>query len=182
MVYSFDFIILISFSNVTLSIDMGHFKVLYVIHLFDIKWHFHCWLENLKKKKFCIKIFIFKLFGSCMCKMWIKQAFTFSFKKLIMWFPCINLQVKWLPCIYFQTAWLPCIILQIVLWLPRFSLQLQDFHAWIDYFAWFDMLKFSKLLYTFSKNFSLVTNLMECQVTWKQSFNNLSFEWSWNVY
>lgn len=45
------------------------------------------------------------------------------------------------------------------IWLPRFSLQLQDFHAWIDYFAWFDMLKFSKLLYTFSKNFSLVTNL-----------------------
>lgn len=114
MVYSFDFNILISFSNVTLSIEMGHFKVLYVIHLFDIKWHFHCWLENLKKKKFCIKIFIFILFGSCMCKMWIKQAFTFSFKKLIMWFPCINLQVKWLPCIYFQTAWLPCIILQIV--------------------------------------------------------------------
>lgn len=37
MVYSFDFNILISFSNVTLSIEMGHFKVLYVIHLFDIK-------------------------------------------------------------------------------------------------------------------------------------------------
>lgn len=141
MVYSFDFIILISFSNVTLSIDMGHFKVLYVIHLFDIKWHFHCWLENLKKKKLCIKIFIFKLFGPCMCKMRIKQAFTFSFKKLIMCFPCINLQVKWLPCIYFTDC----------IWLPRFSLQLQDFHAWIDYFAWFDMLKFSKLLLHFPR-------------------------------
>lgn len=35
-VYSFNFIILISFSNVTLSIDMGHFKVLFVIHLFNI--------------------------------------------------------------------------------------------------------------------------------------------------
>lgn len=97
--------LLISFSNVTLSIEMGHFKVLYVIHLFDIKWHFHCWLENLKKKKFCIKIFIFKLFGSCMCKMWIKQAFTFSFKKLIMWFTCINLQDKWLPCIILQIVY-----------------------------------------------------------------------------